>query len=266
MRPVTSLWVACVLLTACAGGSRHSRHGDLGFVDSETAGKARHAAYVAEQSSARAATQAMASPLVKAIPPAVLALMLQDHGADELEKQLAACAVQAERLGNARYFRDRPPTRQECAEVVEQDRCGKPVTRAMQLGKQKHVLALQCAEAVLKELWPAPFSIEQRYRYYPNARFLETISKAKEAQLIADDCTEELRGTIKPDLVLHGDRDLLKSALTLDFKFPCPDSNLPNWTQYGRGSPYEDMSQKTIYQDALGGEALLISPRRGIER
>nr|WP_240673041.1 hypothetical protein [Corallococcus coralloides] len=251
----------CALLTACAGGSRH---GDLRFVDTETVGKARHAAYVAEQASARAATQAMASPMVRAIPPAVLALMQQDHDADELEKQLAACAVQAEQLGNARYFENRPPTRQECAEVVEQDRCGKPVTRAMQLGKQKHVLALQCAEAVLKELWPAPFSIEQRYRYYPNARFLETISRAKEAQLIADGCTEELRGTIKPDLVLHGDRNLLKSALTLDFKFPCPDSNEPQWTRYGRNSPYANQTQQEVYEQALGGRALLVSPQKGV--
>ncbi|WP_233587530.1 hypothetical protein [Corallococcus sp. CA049B] len=261
MRPATSPWMVCALLTGCAGGSRH---GDLRFVDTETAGKARHAAYVAEQASARAATQAMASPMVRAIPPAVLALMQQDHDADELEEQLVACAVQAEQLGNARYFENRPPTRQECAEVVEQDRCGKPVTRAMQLGKQKHVLALQCAEEVLKELWPAPFSIEQRYRYYPNARFLETISRAKEAQLIADGCTDELRGTIKPDIVLHGDRNLLKSALTLDFKFPCPDSNLPKWTEYGPSSPYIGMNQGEVYKAALGGPALLISPGNGV--
>ncbi|RKH52749.1 hypothetical protein D7X55_02505 [Corallococcus sp. AB049A] len=234
-------------------------------MDSETAGKARYAAYVAEQASARAATQAMASPLVRAIPPAVLALMQQDHGADELEKQLTACAVQAEQVGNARFFQDRPPTRQECAEVVEQDRCGNPVTRAMFLGKQKHVLALQCAEQVLKKLWPAPFSIEQRYRYYPHARMVESISQEKEARLLADGCTDELRGTIKPDIVLHENRSqLLKSVLTLDFKFPCPDSNLPQWTQYGRGSPYEDMSQRTLYQNALGGQALLISPRYGL--
>nr|WP_242544231.1 hypothetical protein [Corallococcus sp. NCSPR001] len=257
--------MVCALLTGCAGGSRHSRHGELGFVDSETAGKARYAAYVAEQASARAATQAMASPLVRAIPPAVLALMQQDHDADELEQQLAACAVQAEQVGNARYFENRPPTRQECSEVVEQDRCGKPVTRAMQLGKLKHVLALQCAEAVLKELWPAPFSIEQRYRYYPNARFLETLSRAKEAQLIADGCTDELRGTIKPDLVLHGDRDLLKSVLTLDFKFPCPDTNPARWTEYGSNSPYAYDSQGAIYEKALGGRAMLVSPKAGVE-
>ncbi|RKH52748.1 hypothetical protein D7Y23_05545 [Corallococcus sp. AB050B] len=235
-------------------------------MDSETAGKARYAAYVAEQVSTRAATQAMASPLLKAIPPAVLALMQEDHhDADELEKQLAACAVQAEHLGNARYFQDRPPTRQECGEVVEQDRCGNPVTRAMFLGRQKHVLALQCAEQVLKKLWPAPFSIEQRYRYYPNARMVESISKDKEARLLANGCTDELRGTIKPDIVLHKDRSLLlKSVLTLDFKFPCPDTNEPQWTRYGRSSPYADQTQRDIYEQALGGRAFLISPPRGM--
>ncbi|RKH52747.1 hypothetical protein D7Y23_05535 [Corallococcus sp. AB050B] len=234
-------------------------------MDSETAGKARHAAYVAEQASTRAATLAMASPLVRAIPPAVLALMQQEHDADELEKGLAACAVQAEQVGNARYFHGRPPTRQECAEVVEQDRCGNPVTRAMFLGKQKHVLALACAEQVLKKLWPAPFSIEQRYRYYPHARMVESISKDKEARLIADGCTDELRGTIKPDIVLHEDRSLLlKSVLTLDFKFPCPDTNGPTWARYDTGS-YAGRSQRTVYEEALGGQALLISPRTGVK-
>jgi hypothetical protein len=208
----------------------------------------------------------MASPLVRAIPPTVLAMMQQDHDADELEKQLAACAVQAEQVGNARYFQDRPPTRQECAEVVEKDRCGNPVTRAMFLGRQKHVLALACAEQVLKKLWPAPFSIEQRYRYYPNARMVESISK-EEARLLADGCTEDLRGTIKPDIVLHEDRtQLLKSVLTLDFKFPCPDTNRPQWTEYGSGSPYADQFQWTIYEKALGGQALLISPRTGVTK
>ncbi|RKH65834.1 hypothetical protein D7X96_22905 [Corallococcus interemptor] len=233
----------------------------MGFVDSETAGKARYAAYVAEQASTRAA----ASTLVRAAP-VLMGMMQQEHDADELEKGLAACAAQAEQVGNARYFHDRPPTRQECAEVVEKDRCGNPVTRAMFLGRQKHVLALQCAEQVLKKLWPAPFSIEQRYRYYPNARMVESISKEKEARLITDGCTEELRGTIKPDIVLHESRtQLLKAVLTLDFKFPCPDSNLPKWALYGPGSPYVGKNQGEVYEAALGGPALLISPGNGVK-
>ncbi|MHA7634733.1 hypothetical protein [Corallococcus sp. M7] len=190
--------------------------------------------------------------------------MQQDHSADELEERLAECAVQAERPGNARFFENRPPTRQECREVVGRDRCGNPITRAMQLGKQKHVLVLQCAEEVLKELWAAPYSIEQRYRYYPNARFVETISREKEARMLAEGCTDELRGTIKPDLVLHADRNLLESALTLDFKFPCPESNEPQWTLYGESSPYKGQTQEQIYQEALGGKALLVSPQTGV--
>ncbi|MFP2899511.1 hypothetical protein ACLEQD_24425, partial [Corallococcus sp. 4LFB] len=74
----------------------------------------------------------------------------------------------------------------------------------------------------------------------------------------------ELRGTLKPDLVLHADRNLLKAALTLDFKFPCPDTNQPQWTQYGPSSPYFGRDQGRVYKAALGGQVLLISPRFGV--
>ncbi|WP_375742542.1 hypothetical protein NR800_26450 [Corallococcus interemptor] len=260
MNATVKLCAAVALLTGCAGGSaRRSAHGDLRFVDTETAARLRHAAVVAEQG----ASSTTASVLVQ-VAPVILGLMQQDHGADELEERLVECAVQAERLGNARFFQNRPPTRQECSEVVGRDRCGNPITRAMQLGKQKHVLVLQCAEEVLKELWAAPYSIEQRYRYYPNARFVETISREKEARMLAEGCTDELRGTIKPDLVLHADRNLLRSALTLDFKFPCPESNEPRWTEYGTSSPYAGKTQKKVYEGALGGRALLVSPRDGV--
>lgn len=260
MNARTGLCAVIMLLTGCAGGSaRRSAHGDLRFVDTETAAMLRHAAVVAEQG----ASSASASALVQAAP-VILGLMQQDHGADELEERRAECAVQAERQGNARFFENRPPTRQECREVVGRDRCGNPITRAMQLGKQKHVLVLQCAEEVLKELWAAPYSIEQRYRYYPNAKFVETISREKEARMLAEGSTDELRGTIKPDLVLHADRNLLESALTLDFKFPCPEDNPPRWSPYGDGSPYVGRTQEQVYEEALGGRALLLSPRLGV--
>jgi hypothetical protein len=255
--------MACVMLSACAGGSARSRHGDLGFVDTETVGRARHAAHLARQVAASVATQAAVSPMVRAVPPALLALM-QDHSANALEERLKECAVQAERVGNTRYFEGRPPNRAECSEIVAKDRCGKGITRAMDLGKKKHVLALECAEGVLKERWPAPFSIEQRYRDYAHAQLVETLSKEKEAQLIADGCTEELWGTLKPDIVLHGDDNLLKAILILDFKFPCPKENRPRWTVYGADSVYAGTSQNEVYRNALGGTPLLISPYAGV--
>ncbi|WP_223639889.1 hypothetical protein [Corallococcus sp. EGB] len=257
---MAKLCAAIALLTACAGGStRRSAHGDLRFVDTETAARLRHAALVAEQG----VSSTTASVLVQAAP-VILGLMQRDHSADELEERLVECAVEAERQGNAHFFQGRPPTRQECREVVGRDRCGNPITRAMQLGKQKHVLALQCAEEVLKELWAAPYSIEQRYRYYPNARFVEPLSREKETRMLAEGCTDELRGTIKPDLVLHADRSLNKAALILDFKFPCPESNEPQWTVYGEGSPYDGKTQEKVYEEALGGRARLVSPRKGV--
>jgi hypothetical protein len=123
------------------------------------------------------------------------------------------------------------------------------------------------AREVLEQLWPAPFSLEQRYRYYPNARVLETVSREEEARLIAQGCTKELWRTIKPDIVLHADRSSLRSSvLTLDFKFPCPDTNEPRWKEYGENSAYADSNQGKIYKEALGGEALIISPQQGVTR
>ena len=167
---------------------------------------------------------------------------------------------------NSSFFGSRSPTRQECGEEVLVDDCDEPITRAMLLGQRKHAFALRCAREVLEQLWPAPFSIEQRYRYYSNARVLETVSREEEARLIAQGCTRELWRTIKPDIVLHADGNLLRSMLTLDFKFPCPDTNEPRWTRYGENSAYNGSTQGEIYEQALGGEAVLISPRGGLSR
>jgi hypothetical protein len=194
-------------------------------------------------------------------------LLENDNAVGELEEQLVECARLAERQVNSQFFGNRPPTRQECGEEVVVDGCDGPISRAMYLGELKHTVAFQCAQQVLEQLWPAPFSINQRYRYYPNAKFLEPVSKEEEARLIAQGCTRELWRTIKPDIVLHADRSsLLRSVLTLDFKFPCPDTNQPQWTRYGEDSAYAARTQGEIYKEALEGEARLISPRRGISQ
>jgi hypothetical protein len=209
---------------------------------------------------ASAAAQTVASTLAHAAP-ILLTLLEDDNAVGEFEERLVECARQAERQVNASFFGNRTPTREECGEEVVVDGCSKPMTRAMLLGQQKHVLALQCAQEVLEQLWPAPYSIEQRYRYYRHARFVETVSREEEARLIAQGCTRELWRTIKPDLVLHADRHLLRSVLTLDFKFPCPDTNKPRWRRYGDDSAYAGADQGDIYRDALGGDAWIISPQ-----
>lgn len=69
---------------------------------------------------------------------------------------------------------------------------------------------------------------------------------------------------LSSDIVLHAGRDLLRSVLTLDFKFPCPATNDPRWTRYGETSAYAGRTQKEIYESALGGRTLSISPQAGV--
>ena len=260
----TRLFLASALLAGCASSSQYSARRDL-RLDTETAARLRHAAVVGEGASplAPAATQVVASSIVLYAP--LLLTLFENHAAArDFEERLKECARQAERQVNSSFFGNRSPTRAECGEEVDADGCGGLITRAMLLGQRKHVRALQCAREVLEQLWPAPFSIEQRYRYYQHARILEAVSREEEARLLAEGCTRELWRTIKPDIVLHADRNLLRSVLTLDFKFPCPDTNEPRWTRYGEKSAYTGSHQGMIYEEALGGKPLLISPRKGV--
>jgi hypothetical protein len=256
--------MACAVLTACATPQRSSGR-DL-RLDSETAAKLTHASAVIEGgSSAASTTTAVVASVLAENVPVLLTLLKGDNAVGELEEQLVECARLAERQVNSQFFGNRSPTRQECGEEVFVDGCDAPITRAMHLGKLKHDIAFQCAQQVLEQLWPAPFSIDQRYRYYPHAELVETVSREEEARLIAQGCTRELWRTIKPDIVLHPNRSSLRrSVLTLDFKFPCPGTNEPQWTRYGEDSAYSGSTQGEIYSEALGGEAMIISPQRGV--
>jgi hypothetical protein len=191
--------------------------------------------------------------------------VFQEHDGEEklsdLDARLRQCVQGAESSVNQRFFGNRPPTRQECGEEVDVDECGEPITRAMLLGKEKHAVAVECVRAVLSMFWPAPFSIEQRYRYYRHARMVEAVSASEEKRLIAQDCKPGLWGTIKPDIVLHSDYSLLKALLILDLKFPCPDTNRPRWTHYGERSAYSGLNQKEVYEEALDAEAMMLTPK-----
>lgn len=90
-----------------------------------------------------------------------------------------------------------------------------------------------------------------------------TVSPQEEARLLQQGCTAELWRTIKPDLVLHVGRDVLRSVVTLDYKFPCPETNEPRWREYDGSSAYAGFNQGQIYKKALGGEPVLISPKPG---
>ncbi|AKJ08494.1 Hypothetical protein AA314_10120 [Archangium gephyra] len=90
---------------------------------------------------------------------------------------------------------------------------------------------------------------------------IETISREQEQQFIKEGCTHKLRSTIKPDIVLHSDYNLLQAALIIDLKFPCPSSNDPVWRSYGKTSAYNGLTQGQVYQQALDGKVFMLTPR-----
>ncbi len=262
------LWAAVALLGACATGSQRAVSPPRqGFrLDTETVSRMRHvaaASHPAAGSLASMPVQSGVSTLVHVAP--VLLAVFQEHDGEEklsdLDVRLRQCVQGAESGVNQRFFGNRPPTREECGAEVDVDECGEPITRAMLLGKEKHAVALECMKAVLSTFWPAPFSIEQRYRFYRHARVVEAVSPAEEKRLIEQDCRPGLWGTIKPDIVLHADSNLLKALFILDLKFPCPDTNRPEWTVYGKKSAYWGFNQKMVYEAALDGEAKLFTPK-----
>jgi hypothetical protein len=90
------LLLASALLVACASHPPRSGRGDL-RLDTESAGKVRHAAIAqGARPAASAATWAVASILVQTAP-ILLTLLEGDNAVGELEEQLVECARLAER-------------------------------------------------------------------------------------------------------------------------------------------------------------------------
>jgi hypothetical protein len=181
-----------------------------------------------------------------------------------VEQQLVACAESADAQVNRLHFAGLKPTRQQCQEVLSsKDPCGRMVTRAMQLGSEKHYLALQCAQEKLESLVPGRFRLEPRYRYDTQQHRPQHIPEQEARALLRQGCSEHLRGTLRPDVVLHSGSPLEVQAV-YDFKFPCPPSNRPVWSPQDGENIHPPEHQGTAYAKALNAEAAIVSPERGI--
>ncbi|MET0403532.1 MAG: hypothetical protein ABW123_14060 [Cystobacter sp.] len=183
-----------------------------------------------------------------------------------IERALHECAARADAEINRRHLDSKPPSRQQCQEVLPKlDPCGQKVTRAMQWGSEKHGLATQCAQEKLETLIPGRFSLEPRYRYDGQTGQVQWLSPAEVRNLLLKDCGKELRGTLIPDVVIHSGNPLHAVSI-YDFKFPCPPDNRYDWRRYPEGHIYQGSNQGNMYVEALKTEASLITPRDGIQQ
>jgi hypothetical protein len=188
------------------------------------------------------------------------AVVLNEAHRQAIEQKLSQCANMAREKVLRQHMQGRSPTPAECHETKNFG--GKVRTRAMFLGEEMHEVALACAELELGALRPGGFSREPRYRYNKDTRQRELISPEKEEALLEEGCYSELRGTIKPDIVIHAGNPLLPLAV-YDFKFPCVSSDRVPWCLYTRG-PHAGLMQDKVYFEVLGVEPKPILPWMGV--
>jgi hypothetical protein len=182
----------------------------------------------------------------------------------QVEEALAHCALYAEEKVNGRHFQGRSPTREQCQQEVGRDAKGNVVTRAMELGREKHAAALECLRWRLEGLLPGQFLVEPRYRYNRETKEKSLLSAEEVKRLLESGRGAELVGTIAPDVVIHLGNPLWPVDL-FEFKFPCPPSNEPRWMQYPRGHPHAGKNQKKVYEEILEALLRMVTPQKGVQ-
>jgi hypothetical protein len=184
-----------------------------------------------------------------------------------VEAVLTECADLARSEILIRRLGERSPTPAECNEVLERDARGAPVTRAMLLGREMHLAALQCTEERLGAVLPGRFSLEPCYRYDPRTGRTTLVSPGERQALLRQGRSCELIGTLSPDVVIHTGNPLEAQAV-YDFKFPCVNTDKPTpWSRYPPGHPHADRLQGEMYTEALGAnDVWRVVPRLGVIR
>jgi hypothetical protein len=195
--------------------------------------------------------------------------LLKDAELARVETILVECAKTADFQVNEREFgKGKTPTREQCNEVVRQER-GRDVTRAMELGNKKHEVALACVQRELGGIFPENFTVQPHYKYDPRTGRWRMLDPKHVTQWIRDELFDLLLGTLAPDVVIHESGNPDKVQRVYDYKFPCVSSrkHRPTWRDYPEGHPHHPKNQREMYREALGGEEpALVTPQLGVQR
>lgn len=257
-----------LLLGACAGGERQRAPREYRqALDSESNACARFPAQCPGAVGREAEVLSPRKRVAEAgatLGSVAAAFYLEDKAQQaRIEEAILECVKDADFHLNERYFGG-SPTHKQCAEVVGRNARGEPVTRAMQLGQEKHQLALECIQKKLQELRPGGFSLEQRYRKNESTGKWQPLSR-REVEALLRAGGQALVGTLEPDVVIHTG-NLAEVLDVLDLKFPCPGTNAANWHKYPEGHPSGVRDQGEAYQKAFGVDPARVAPRWDIQR
>ncbi|RKG89952.1 hypothetical protein D7V88_11790 [Corallococcus terminator] len=132
----------------------------------------------------------------------------------------------------------------------------------MQLGLEKHQVALECARAKLAALFPTHFALEPHYLYDAATGRVRFVPPELVTEWLRDGLFHLLLGALVPDVVLHASGEPSRVQAVFDFKFPCPSGNPLQWGQH----PHHGAPQGELYEQALGiKRARLVAPGYGVQ-
>jgi len=254
-----------LLLGACAGVERQgARREYRQAYDSETNACIRFPSQCPPGAAGTMAARQRVAEAGATLGSVAATLYLEDQAQRApVEEAILECVKDADFQLNERSFGG-SPTQEQCAEVVGQDARGAPITRAMQLGRQKHQLALECIQKKLQQLRPGRFSLEQRYRLNEGSGKWVPLSRG-EVEALLRARGKALVGTIEPDVVIHTG-NAAEVLDVLDLKFPCPGTNPADWRKYPEGHPSGMRNQGAAYEKAFGVKPARVSPRWDVKR
>jgi hypothetical protein len=139
---------------------------------------------------------------------------------NDVEAVFEECVAQAHadvnedyqrRQGGYKFKNGKFPSDAECDQFVSADEKGNPTNLAQELGILKHAAAFACIHKRLPEKLRSQISIEPRYKGEPkiNGTIL----------------TNNKRGSLKPDVVVHASRNATDVQCVYEFKFPCHEKH-----------------------------------------
>ncbi|QRK13905.1 hypothetical protein JQX13_32625 [Archangium violaceum] len=258
--------VGGLLLGACASTPDHGSPGRYAR-DSLTGACLRNPRYCATLAGKEIAKGPVQTVGTAVSSGAAVLRVLQPEVRENIEEELERCADLARSEVLLRYpteFKGPSPSDAECRRETV-DAKGRRVTWAMRLGTEMHQVALDCTRAVLSRLRNGGFSLDPCYRYDHQTGETTYVSCEEVKDLLARGCGDELRGTLRPDVVLHSG-DPLDVQAVYDFKFPCVNNGKESapWRKYSETSPHHGCNQGEMYELALEVKPVRISPRWGI--
>lgn len=257
--------VGCLLLGACASIPGQGVP-SLSVQDSLSARCLQDPVYCATAAGRELVHGPVQTVGAAAASGAVVMAALDDVKKKEIQTALEQCANLARTevlLEHRGAFEGLVPNAGECTSMTV-DRTGRSVTWAIRLGLEMHESALRCAEMQLGKLRPGGFSLKQRYRFNRETGEKGLISPEEIQTLLKQGASEQLRGTLEPDVVIHTGNPLEVLAV-FDFKFRCVKfSEEPEWRRYPAGHVYAGEFQGSIYVEAFGPEVHLVGPRKGV--